>query len=436
MFEFSLSRAIIKTKYTIILTLGAIIGVMCLIVITSLFNNYYLASENIFLGIFPHILIQKKQITALEGENIKRQLQKRFPQIEMIEPAIYKEVDAIVSKVNKKKFFCVRENDSLVCFDEKRHSGDVKIDIRYGFTIVEKKEQKILLKGITIKNNNTVAGIKKIINGRIRLNDLNQNTDENGNPIPWSFYLQQDLFPGAVGLTDFLLQLPGIDQTRYHFLQKGTLGLGTKKERFPLLVMSLKNAQQCLGGLATFNVLEVKLSSPYDCESLSIQLKKYLGPGYTVTNWIESSRASFAFLGMIKLMVLAIIFSIAIVAAIGMISTLTLIVMQNKGKIAILKSIGIKSSSIYRIFILNTGITGILGVLIGTALGYGISFLLIHQFSPSLKKLGIKDPQILISTSEILIIGIAVITLFLLTAIVPSRHAIHTDIVDGLQEQN
>ena len=435
MFEFSLSRAIIRSKYTIILTLGAIIGVTCLIVITSLFNNYYLTSENIFMGIHPHICVQKQGMTQEQSQAIARGLKAKFPLIKAAEPALYQEVNAVISRVTKKKFFCVCENDGFVSYDQKKHPPDVKLIPRYGFNIVEKRGSTILLKGVTVKNDETVSGIKKIINGSTRLNDLNFNVDENQNILPWSFYMQQDLFPGTVGLKDFLINFPGINDQQYHCLQKGTLSMGTKKGKYPLLVMSLKNAQECLKSGDLANTIEVQLKDPYRAEVVSGKIKRYLGKDFQLTNWIQYSRASFAFLRTIKIMILVIIFSISVVAAIGMISTLTLIVMQNRGKISILKSMGIKNASIYKIFILNTGLTGIIGVITGTVLGYLGSHLFIRYLGESLGKLGIKDPRILLEPQEVLVIGSLVIVLFILTAIIPSKRAIATDVVDGLQEQ-
>lgn len=437
MFEFSLSRAIIRSKYTIILTLGAVIGVTCLIIITSLFNNYYLTSENVFMGIHPHIRIQKQGMTAEQASGTAGELEQKFPQILTAQPALYQKVKTVISKVLKKKFFLVKEKDSgkTVCFDPLKHKGDVKIQPTYGFTIIEKKTQTVLVKGITVKDNETVSGIKKIINGSTKLEDLSRNVDENNNILPWSFYLQQDLFMGTVGLKDFLLQFPGISSKQHHFLQKGTLSMGTAKEKYPLVVMSLKNAQHCLGMDNNANTIEIKLKDPYQAENISPKIKQLLGNDFHVESWIQHSKASFAFLGIIKIMIMSIIFSISVVAAIGMVSTLTLIVMQNKGKIAILKSMGIKNSSIYRIFILNTSLTGIIGVVAGTILGLMTSQLFIRYFGDSLKKLGIKDPQILIQPQEILTIGFLIIALFVLTAIIPSRRAISAEVVEGLQEQ-
>ena len=437
MYEFSLSRAIIRSKYTAILTLGAIIGVICLIVLTSLFNNYYLTSENVFMGIHPHIKIQKENMTDAEAISMARNLKKQFPGIETAKPALYRKVKTVIAKVHKKKFFGVRDKETgkLNCFDHRKHPADAKIESLYGFSIVEKKKQTILLKGISVENNETAAGIKKIINGSTRLDDLKRNSDANGNPLPWSFYMQQDLFLGTVGLKDFLISFPEIGLKQHHFLQKGTLGMGTQKEEYPLVIMSLENARSCLGMQGISNTLEVKLKAPYKAEELSQSIRQFLGNKVRVDTWISHSRGSFAFLGIIKIMIMTIIFSISIVAAIGMVSTLTLIVMQNRSKIAILKSMGIKNSSIYKIFILNTGLTGLIGVVTGTVMGLTASHYLVRYFGDSLKKLGIKNPQILIEPQEILTIALMIITLFLLTAIIPSRRAIDTDIAKGLQEQ-
>jgi hypothetical protein len=286
-FEFSLSRAIIRSKYTIILTLGAIIGVTCLIVITSLFNNYYLTSENIFMGIHPHVCVQKEGMTLEQNQAIASQLKEKFPGIETAAPALYRQVNSVISKVNKKKFFCVRENHGFVCYDREKHPPDVKLIPRYGFTIVEKKNVTILLKGITVENNQTASGIKKIINGSTRLDDLDFNFDENNNPLPWRFYMQQDLFPGAFGLKDFLVCFPGIGDNQHHFLQKGTLSMGTQKGKYPLVVMSLRNAGKCLRSGNLANTIEIKLKNPYTAESVSRKIRGLLGKNFKVTTWIQ-----------------------------------------------------------------------------------------------------------------------------------------------------
>jgi ABC-type lipoprotein release transport system permease subunit len=440
LFEFSLSKAIIRAKYTAILTAGAVIGVTCLIVINSLFNNYYLSSENIFMGIHPHIQIHKENMSPKETGHIINILKSRFPDILMIKPAIYQKVEAVIEKTHKKKFFGMRKgkNGPLVPLDTDKYVKGTPVVTRYGFTIVKKKKQTFLLKGITVQHGKTVSAVKKIINGSTRLRDLNINRDQNGNPLPMSVYLQQDVFPSSMGLQDYLIRFPGLNNKRSHLLQKGTLDMGTRKGEYPLLVMSIKNARKCLGKKKendSVNTLEIKLKDPYKAKKRAEQIVKLLDQEVETKTWIQHSKGSFAFLEIIKVMIMAIIFSISVVAAIGMISTLTLIVMQNKAKIAILKSMGIKHSSIYKIFILNTGLTGVTGVIAGTIGGLAVSHLLIRYLGDTLEKLGIKDPHILMSPGDLSVIAVSIIGLFLLTAIIPSRHAIKTDVVQGLQVQ-
>lgn len=439
MFEIKLSRAIIRPFYTIMLAIGAVIGVASLIIIISLFNNYYLASEKIFMGIHPHIKLQKEGMTMAEGQKTIEKLKAKFPNIAMITPAIYARVKAIVSKVNKEKAFCIKENGGYVPLDKTKvypPGTEEKTETRYGFRITDKVTKTILLKGITVKNNETASGIKRIITGLAQLDDLNVTKDENNNPLPWYFYMQRDLFLGSVVLEDFLINFPGIDENEHiHLMQKGSLNMGTRKGAYPLLVMSLKNVQACLHMGNTFNTIEIKLNDPYKSENLSGRIAQFLGKEYDVKTWVQHSKAPFAFLKMIRIMIFLIIFSISVVAAIGVISTLTLIVMQNRGKISILKALGIKAKSIYRVFIINTLGIGIIGTILGTLLGYGASNLLIRFFRDNLKKLGIVNPAIQITANDLLMITVFVLALFVVTAIIPSRRAIEIDVVDGLQNQ-
>lgn len=437
MFERKLSHAIVRPFYTIMLAIGAVIGVAALIIIISLFNNYYIASEKIFMGIHPHVKLHKEGMTMDEGRKVIEKLKGEFPHITMIEPAIYVKVKAVLSKVNKEKAICIKQGDGYECVDPmKEYPPDAEVVVKYGFTITHKVAKIIQLKGITVKNNDTPSGIKKIITGLAKLDDLNPITDENNNPIPWNFYLQQDVFFGSIVLEDFLINFPGIDKNRdIHLMQKGSLNMGTQRGEYPLVVMSLQNVQRCLQIKDTFNTIEIRLEDPYDSEKLAGKIGKAAGQGFEVKTWVQHSKASFAFLSVIRIMIFLIIFSTCVVAAIGVISTLTLIVMQNRGKIAILKALGIKAKSIYRVFIYNTLSIGIIGTIMGTLLGFGASSLLVRGFRENLKKLGITNPGIQVTLQDFVVISVCVLLLFVVTAIIPSRRAIEIDVVEGLMDQ-
>ncbi len=90
------------------------------------------------------------------------------------------------------------------------------------------------------------------------------------------------------------------------------------------------------------------------------------GPFYATT-WVELNQPLFSALKLEKRAMFVILVLIVLVAAFNIISTLTMIVMDKTKEIGILRSMGMKSRAIRRVFILQ----GILIGTVGTVLGLG-----------------------------------------------------------------
>jgi len=427
MIEFTLSRYLVKPLFSILLGIGATIGVACLLIVLSLFENYYLSMEKVFMGIHPHIEVHKDKMTLVEADNVIEKLKENFgQQIALLGSAVYEQLNIEIMETEAHKAFCVSE----VCL---REAGEeIKqedIVTRYGFDVVKRETLPVLLKGISISDNQSVMQLKSIITGSVNLERLARNKNLNGAPIPRAFYMEG--MPPDKILDDYLLQATDSEPT--HFRLIGSLDLGRKKGEIPLLIISLENAWKLLNLEPMVNTIEVKLYEPYQSAALSEQIQVLLGESYSVENWTNREKASFVFLKVIKLMAFALLFSICIVAAIGVYSTLLLAVMQNQKKIAILKALGIRNRSIYMIFISSALAIGIIGIIAGTALGYMGSEWLIMEFADNLKNLGLENPQTRISFEDFLTISILTLGLFFLTAIIPARRAVAVDPVDNLQ---
>ena len=428
-----LSWHLIKPVYVILLSVGAIIGVACLIIILSLFRNYYLSSENVFMGIHPHIKIQKENMTMAEGRQIIERLKQVVPEIVMIQPALYANAQAIIAEVDSNKKLCIWENGQLTWLSPKqRTSENTEIVTRYGFKVLRKKRVDFLVKGITIVQNEPATEFKRLINGSIDLNRLQQNT-ENGKPLPLAFYMEQDIFD-TVPPTDFLLAFSKTGKPFEFFRLVGLINLGTRKEEHPLLVMSLENAQRSLGLTDQINVIEIKLKHPYQSARIAENVQALLDSTYAVTSWVQAEQAAFAFLTVIKWMGVAVISSIIVVAAISVFCTLYLTVMENRKKMAILKSLGMTNKNIYSIFMTTTLIIAIIGIFLGSVLGYVGSYASVAYFSDELKSLGIADPQIQITVNDLLVICLVTFAFFLPTSFIPARNAVKIDVVEGLQQ--
>lgn len=429
---FELSKNLIKPKFTLILAVGLVIGVGFLLIILSLFQNYYLASEKVFMGIHPHIQVYQEEMTETAATGLAEELAATNTEITAAAPALYLTSRGTVSHADRIKAHCVQVGTELEPYDSERHT-DVKLHVRYGYEVLTQLEKTFQMKGITVHQGQTISNVKDIINGSTDLEELNLTQDERGRDIPLSFYLQQGLIPQAVFLEDFLISLAGLPNPQPMML-RGSLNLGTKQEKYPLLVTSLANLQRLSGKQGRANTIEIAIKEPRSAAEVGRRLQARLGSAYKVTSWIEKEQGSFVFLGTIKMMIFAVVFSICIVAASSIVSTLTVTVMQNRRKIAILKALGLNARSIYAIFLTNTGLIGSLGIVLGGGLGVVGGRYFVHAFGESLKSLGIHDPRLQVAPADFLLIAVTTLALCFLAAVVPAREAINLQTVAGLRD--
>src|SRR5262249_4306029 len=93
------------------------------------------------------------------------------------------------------------------------------------------------------------------------------------------------------------------------------------------------------------------------------------GPPYQVQDWYELNHNLFTALNLQKLALVIILGLIIIVAAVNMVSALTMMVTDKTREIAILKSMGATSASVARVFQFLGVAIGSVGVLVGVGIG-------------------------------------------------------------------
>ena len=101
-----------------------------------------------------------------------------------------------------------------------------------------------------------------------------------------------------------------------------------------------------------------------------------LGPGYLTEDWSQLNQALFSALWLEQMAIGITIGLIVVVAALNIVASLVLLVMEKSRDIAILKTMGAGPRSIMRIFMLQGIIIGVVGTAIGAAGGYGLAALL------------------------------------------------------------
>ena len=136
-----------------------------------------------------------------------------------------------------------------------------------------------------------------------------------------------------------------------------------------LAYISLKDAQAFFDMGDRVTGIEVRLDDIYRAREVRRALQADLGPGYLVKDWTQMNRQLFSALRLEKVTMFIILSLIILVAALNIISTLTMVVMEKRKEIAVLKAMGARRSSIMKIFMVEGMIIGLAGTALGCALG-------------------------------------------------------------------
>jgi lipoprotein-releasing system permease protein len=136
----------------------------------------------------------------------------------------------------------------------------------------------------------------------------------------------------------------------------------------------LSDAQQLFGLGDLVSVIEFKVDDIYKADQISRQLEQAAGKGFMATNWMEQNKALFRALRLERLVTFITIGLIVFVAALNILISLTMMVMEKTRDIAVLISMGTRKSQVRRIFIAQGVLIGVVGTAIGLVLGYALSW--------------------------------------------------------------
>jgi lipoprotein-releasing system permease protein len=136
----------------------------------------------------------------------------------------------------------------------------------------------------------------------------------------------------------------------------------------------LADAQQLFGLGDLISVLEFKVDDIYKADRISSDLEDAAGKGFMATNWMEQNKALFHALRLERLVTFITIGLIVFVAALNILISLIMMVMEKTKDIAVLMSMGTRQAQVRNVFIAQGMLIGVFGTAIGLALGYAISY--------------------------------------------------------------
>ena len=135
----------------------------------------------------------------------------------------------------------------------------------------------------------------------------------------------------------------------------------------------LSDAQKLYGLGDVVSVLEFKIDDLYKADAQAEVLQKAAGQGFMATTWMEQNRALFRALRLEGIVTFLVIGLIVFVAALNILISLIMMVMEKTKDIAVLMSMGSRKSQVRRIFICQGVLVGAIGTFLGLIVGYGVS---------------------------------------------------------------
>jgi lipoprotein-releasing system permease protein len=335
-YEFFIASRYLKAKrkqafvsvITFISTLGVAIGVMALVIALALITGFQEDVQDKILGATSHIMVSDLSGEGMTGYEELLDKVRGVKGVQVVSPIIYDMV--LITGPHKSKGAMIKGIDFEL--DKKNYSWLGNLD--EGELPTDIPQEGILLgREIAFSIGANVGDAVRILSSSSRLSPLG-------------------LFPK---MKEF--RVTGIFSTGLYEFDSATA------------LISLRSAQKLFGLKDRINNIQIKIADIFRAPQVGQELRRVMPPTTYVTTWMELNRSLFSALKLEKNIMFLTITLIVFVAALNIIATLILMVMEKTRDIGILLAVGSTSRSVRKIFFLQGAMIGVIGTTAGTVLG-------------------------------------------------------------------
>jgi lipoprotein-releasing system permease protein len=202
-----------------------------------------------------------------------------------------------------------------------------------------------------------------------------------------------------------------------------------------LVYIHIADAQSFLDQGDVVTGVDLKIRDVFRARPLARRIARMLGGSpYRAIDWSELNRNLFTALAIQKLSLIIIIGIIVIVAAFNVLAALYVLVFRKTAEIAILKSMGITSAGVARIFLSAGLIVWLAGTSLGLSWGYlGGLVLRRYGFPLDPKVYHISQLPVLMDPLEFMFTALFALVVCVLATLYPSIKASRMNPVEGLR---
>jgi len=324
---------------SLISVIGVTVGTMALVVVLSVFNGFEDLIKSTYNAFDPDI-----KITPEKGKTFVVDEDQRFQN---------------VKKLAGVEVFCeVLEENALIRYDDKQYIGRVK--------------------GVP-DNFAALSGVDSMItNGKFALHGENKEMAVMGRGLAYFLSVSLNLVEPLV------IYVPKRGQTamvnprsafnRKYIFPSGIFSTQPEYDK-QYVIVPLDFARDLLDYQNEATAVEIKVADGYSMNEVETELEEMLGTDYEVKNRYEQHEVFYKVMQSEKWYIFLILTFILIVASFNVIGSLTMLIIDKKEDIVILRSLGSSLKTIRRIFFLEGWMISLIGALAGTGIGLFICWL-------------------------------------------------------------
>jgi lipoprotein-releasing system permease protein len=153
----------------------------------------------------------------------------------------------------------------------------------------------------------------------------------------------------------------------------GTFKTGVYEFDSRFVYIGLEDAERFFEFESAIHGLGVRIKDIYRADKVDARILSLLdSPAYGANNWIQMNRNLFSYIKVEKILMFLLLTLIILIAAFNLVAMLTMVIMEKRNEIGILRSMGASSRGVMSVFMLQGSFIGAVGTAIGTAVGLAI----------------------------------------------------------------
>lgn len=200
--------------------------------------------------------------------------------------------------------------------------------------------------------------------------------------------------------------------------------------------VDIKDAEKMFDFETGLRGASIEIKNMYRAEEVDAQVQKILSMrDYGTNNWINLNQNLFSYMKIEKILMFLMLTLIILVAAFNLVGMLTMVIMEKRREIGILRSIGASGRGVMSVFMLEGTAIGVIGTVGGLATGL-IACAILDRVRIGLPGdvYFIKTLPVLVQWTDLVMIGVISVVICFLATVYPSWEASRLAPVEAIRD--